>query len=106
MKRVLIAMSVFVLFLGYRVLKAEDQIAQLQQNTAIAILSAEAANNKVGAIAPYLTPDKEAFTTAWMDNFNLPLAVFPDDVLVPIKQRLERLRGTPENVALRKQIFQ
>lgn len=105
MKSAMIALTALALFLGYRVVKLEDQVATLQKNTAIAILSAEAANNKVGAIGPYFQQDKDAFTKAWMDNNNLPLAEFPDEVIVPMKQRLERLRGLPENVKLRNDIF-
>jgi hypothetical protein len=105
MKSALIVLSVVTLFLGYQMVKLQGQVDQLQQNTAIAVLSAEAANNKIGAIAPYFKQDKAAFAKAWMDSQNLPLAVFPEEVLVPIKQRLERLRTSPENVKLRDELF-
>jgi hypothetical protein len=83
-------------FLAFRVFQLEAEVHQLQVNAAIAVLSAEAANDKVGAIAPFFAPDKDAFAKAWFDNNNLPQAVFPDDVLVPIRRRLEQQRSTPE----------
>jgi hypothetical protein len=51
----------FTVFLGYRVFQLELEVKQVQTNSAIALLSAEAANNKVGAIAPFFAQDKEAF---------------------------------------------
>jgi len=95
MKTALSILSIITVFLGYRVLQLESQVTQLQTNTAIAVLSAEAANNKVGAIAPFFAQDKEAFTRAWLDNANMPLAVFPEDVLIPIKRSLEEKRSSP-----------
>jgi hypothetical protein len=88
---------VFCLFLGLRLLNVESELASVQRNTAIAILSAEAANTKAGAIAPYFSPDKEAFVKAWIDSVNMPPAVFPEHVLVPLKQELERKRSDPNS---------
>lgn len=105
MKTFVFALSLITAFLGYRVVALEQQVQQLQVNTAIATLSAEAANNKVGAISPFFTQDKEAFVKAWIDNNNLPLAVFPEEILVPIKRQLEEKRGSKESQALKAAVF-
>lgn len=93
MKIVIALLMVFCLFLGGRLLQVENELALVQRNAAIAVLSAEAANNKIGAIAPYFAPDKDAFVRAWLDSTNMPLAEFPEKVIVPIKQELERKRS-------------
>lgn len=105
MKVVLTILAVFTALLGYRVLELEQQVKQLQMNAAIALLSAEAANNKVGAIAPFFAQDKEAFVKAWLDSVNLPLAVFPEEILVPLKRTLEEKRTSKGSQAQRAAIF-
>lgn len=92
-------------FLGYKILSLEAELRQISTNTAIAVLSAEAANNKIGAIAPYFTHDKEKFINAWIDNTNMPLAIFPDEVLVPLKRELEAKRTSIETVQLKAAVF-
>lgn len=74
-------------------------------STAIAALSAEAANSKVGAIAPFFSQDKEAFARAWLDSVNMPLAVFPENVLVPMKRALEEKRLSKESQQLKAVTF-
>ena len=64
MKSVLTIFAVFIALLGYKVIQLEQEVKQLQTNVAIAVLSAEAANNKVGAIAPFFVQDKDAFVKA------------------------------------------
>lgn len=88
---ILVALSAF---LGYRVMQLERALDQLQTNVAIAVLSAEVANKKIGAIAPWFAQDKEAFANAWLDSVNMPPAVLPPHVLVPIKEALEQRRAT------------
>lgn len=105
MKVIITALSLATAFLGYRVFALEAEVKQIQTNAAIAVLSAEAANNKVGAIAPYFEPDKEAFAKAWLDSVNMPAAVFPDEVLVPLKRRLEEMRGSKESQLQKAAIF-
>jgi len=95
LKIVVALLTAFCLFLGTRLLQVENELASVQRNAAIAVLSAEAANAKVGAIAPYFAPDKDAFVRAWLDSTNMPPAVFPENVLNPIKQELERKRSAP-----------
>jgi hypothetical protein len=94
-KGLLIVLAVLCGFLAYRVLRLESAMHQLQRNTAIAVLSAEIANKKIGAFAPYFGEDKEAFANAWIDGSNMPGAVFPDYVLVPLQNELARRRSDP-----------
>jgi Tfp pilus assembly protein PilV len=104
--KILVAVLVLaVALLGYRLLKLEAEVAQLQTNTAIAVLSAEAANNKVGAIAPFFAQDKEAFAKAWLDSVNMPGAVFPEDVLIPLKRTLEQRRESKESREMKAATF-
>ena len=105
MKAILTILALFTAVLGYRVLQLESQMKQLQTSAAIAVLSAEAANNKVGAIAPFFAQDKEAFTKAWLDSVNMPLAEFPEDVLVPLKRSLEAKRMSKESQQLKAAVF-
>lgn len=105
MKAALSILALFTAFLGFRVLQLELEVKQLQTNAAIAVLSAEAANNKVGAIAPYFAQDKEAFAKAWLDSVNMPLAVFPEDVLVPLKRTLEEKRMSKESQQQKAAVF-
>ena len=89
MKATLAILASLLVFLGYRVIRLESEVRQLQTNAAIAVLSAaEAANNKIGAIAPFFGQDKEAFANAWLDSVNMPLAVFPEDVLVSLEAHI------------------
>jgi hypothetical protein len=105
MKATLVALTLFSAFLGYRVLLIEAELTQLQTNTAIAVLSAEAANKKVGAIAPFFGQDKEAFARAWLDSVNMPSAVFPADVLDPIRRTLEERRLSKDSQQQKAEIF-
>lgn len=105
MKVILTVLSLATTFLGYRVLTLEADIKQLYTNSAIAVLSAEAANQKVGAIAPYFGQDKEAFANAWLDSLNMPQAVFPNDVLGPLKRKLEEMRATENSQRQKAEIF-
>jgi hypothetical protein len=105
MKLILTLLALTTAFLGYRVVDLEAQVRQLQTNAAIAILSAEAANNKVGAIAPFFGQDKEAFAKAWLDSVNMPAAVFPEEVLVPLKRTLEERRASKESQLQKATIF-
>jgi len=100
-----IALAVLCVGLLFEVGRLRRRITQLETNCAIAVLSAEAANKKVGAIAPYFGPDKETFIRAWFDAENLPLAVFPDDVLNPIRASLQQKREGPEGRKLRALVF-
>jgi hypothetical protein len=88
-------LTVAVLALAARVLMLERDLTTLQTNTAIAVLSAESANDKIGAISPFFAPDPEKFVRAWLDGTNLPGAVFPDEVLAPLRADLEKRRSTP-----------
>jgi hypothetical protein len=92
-------------YLAFEVIRLKLAMHQLQANCAIAVLSAEAANRKVGAIAPFFAMDKEAFFRAYMDENNLPLAVFPDEVLNPIREILARARRSPEADRIRATVF-
>ena len=94
-----------VAVLGYRVLSLEAELQQTSRNAAIAVLSAEAANDKIGATAPYFAANKEKFANAWMDTVNMPLAVFPAEILVPIKRELEEKRMSNEAIQLKASIF-
>jgi hypothetical protein len=105
MKATLIGVCIITLYLIYRIFQLEAEVKQLQTNAAIAALSAEAANAKIGAIAPYFAQDKEAFARAWLDNLNLPPAVYPDDVLIPLKRSLEEKRMSKEMQLLKAETF-
>lgn len=105
MKFVLAVLALVTAFLGFRVIALEAEVKQLQTNAAIAVLSAEAANNKVGAIAPFFGQDKQAFAKAWLDSINMPAAVFPEEVLVPLRRTLEERRSSKEAQLQKAQIF-
>ena len=105
MKLLVGALAVFTAFLGVRVLALEGEVKTLQRNAAIAVLSAEAANLKVGAIAPFFGPNKEQFAKAWLDSNNLPPAAFPSEVLDPLRKDLARHRESPESKKLMAEIF-
>lgn len=105
MKILVGVLAAFTAFLGFRVFALEAEVTTLQRNTAIAVLSAEAANLKVGAIAPYFSPSKEQFAKAWIDSNNLPPAMFPSEVLDPLRRELERLRQTPASKKMVEETF-
>jgi hypothetical protein len=105
-KSLLIVLAFFCAFLGYRVLRLESDMHQLQRNAAIAVLSAEIANKKIGAIAPYFGEDKDAFANAWIDGTNMPGAAFPEDVLVPLQNELARKRADPLSQKIKTETFQ
>jgi len=105
MKAAITILAALTAFLAFRVFELESEVKQLQRSAAIAVLSAEAANNKVGAIAPYFQRDNEAFARAWFDSLNLPPAVFPDEVLTPLRQELQMLRSTPEAQKQKAELF-
>ena len=105
MKPAILVLFALVALLGYRVLHLESQLNPALRNTAIAVLSAEAANDKIGAVAPYFAANREKFIKAWFDSNNMPLAVFPEEVISPIKQELEQKRGSKETQQLRATIF-
>ena len=105
MKPAILVLFALVALLGYRVLHLESQLNLALRNTAIAVLSAEAANDKIGAVAPYFAANREKFIKAWFDSNNMPLAVFPEEVISPIKQELEQKRGSKETQQLRATIF-
>lgn len=100
-----IALVCVCAFLGYKVFQLDSEVKQLQTNATIAVLSAEAANNKIGAIAPFFAHDKEAFAKAWLDSVNMPGAVFPEDVLVPLKRTLDERRMSNESQQQKAAIF-
>jgi hypothetical protein len=104
-KGFLIVLAVLCVFLGYRLHRLEAEMHQLQRNAAIAVLSAEIANKKIGAIAPYFGEDKEAFANAWIDDSNMPGAVFPEDVLVPLQNELARKRSDPLSQKIKAETF-
>ena len=105
MKLLVPLLALATVFLGYRVFALEAEVRQLQTNAAIAVLSAEAANNKIGAIAPFFGQDKEAFAKAWLDGVNMPGAVFPEEILVPLKRTLEERRASKESQTQKAEIF-
>jgi hypothetical protein len=105
MKSAISILFMIVALLGYRVLTLEAELKQISRNTAIAVLSIEAANDKIGAIAPYFSADKEKFAKAWIDSANMPLAVFPEDILIPLKRELEEKRTSKEAEQLKATIL-
>lgn len=98
-------LAVICFILGYRLLALESEVKQLQTSAAIAVLSAEAANDKIGAISPYFKQDKEAFIRAWLDSTNMPPAAFPAEVLTPLKSQFERMRSDATAQALKEKLF-
>ncbi len=84
---------------GYSLTLMQD-IARLERNIAIASLSAEAANKKIGAIAPYFRRDDAAFESAWIDEASLPVAVFSTDIFNLLKADMSRNRIALGHVSL------
>lgn len=105
MKAPIAILFALIAFLGFRVFQLEAELKQTSRNAAIAVLSAEAANDKIGAFAPYFAPDKDKFIKAWLDSTNMPLASFPDEVLSPLKHELESKRASPEAQQVRAAVF-
>jgi len=105
MKVAVAALALCAALLGIKVFSLSAQLNEVQRNTAIAVLMAEAADKKIGAFAPYFAPSKEAFVNAWIDGTNMPPAVFPEEVIHPLKQELEARRNSPETQELKKRIF-
>ncbi len=105
MRVLVFILFVYLIFLSFKVFTLESELAQTQKNTAIAVLSAEAANNKIGAFAPYFSEDKEHFINAWFDYNNMPLAVFPDNIISPIKSQLIEKRQSEDAKRLKALIF-
>lgn len=93
------------LYLSYEVFSLKQEMRATQRNAAIAVLSAEAANNQIGAIAPYFNRNDAAFAKAWVDTTGMPLAVFPDDILNELRQELQKNRELPEVKQLSKKTF-
>ncbi len=93
MRVTLAVLSFLCAFLLYKVNNLEQRLAASEKNAAIAVLSAEIANDKIGAFAPYFAEDREKFVRRWIDGFNMPLAVVPDAVLAEIRGELDRKRG-------------
>ncbi|WP_254458945.1 hypothetical protein [Xanthomonas sacchari] len=104
-KALVVVLALVCALLGHRVLRLESEVHELQRNAAIALLSAEIANKKVGAFAPYFAEDKEAFANAWLDGANMPSPVFPEDVLVPLQRELARRRAEPVSQKLKAETF-
>lgn len=105
MKAPIAILFALIAFLGFRVFQLEAELKQASRNAAIAVLSAEAANDKIGAFAPYFAPDKDKFIKAWLDSTNMPLAIFPDEVLSPLKRELESKRASAEAQQVRAAMF-
>lgn len=95
-KLLTLALFLLSIFLTSKIFTLEDRLKSNERNTAIAILSAEAANNKVGAIAPYFRRNDAVFAKSWSDTTNMPAAVFPSEAIDPIKKQLEFQRQSLE----------
>jgi hypothetical protein len=80
---------VILAFMGYRMYELNLAVHQLQEGLAVAVLSAEAANKKADAIAPFFASDKDAYAKAWLTSTTLPLVVLPEEVLVPITRAID-----------------
>lgn len=81
------------------------ELDQLQTSCAIAMLAAEAANKQIGADASFFAKDREMFIKAWEDNATLPVAVFPDNVLGPVREQREQRRNSKGQRELRSMLF-
>ncbi len=99
-------LTIICAFLSFRIYHLESEINQLHRNTAIAVLSAEIANKKIGAVAPYFQEDKDAFANAWIDDSNMPGAIFPEKIIVPLKDELARRRSEPASQKIKAETFQ
>jgi hypothetical protein len=105
MKTAITILSIACAFLLYKVISLQFEIERVERNTAIAVLSAEVANKKIGAIAPYFGENKEAFANAWIDDFNMPPAEFSDAALGPVRDELNKKRADPASVKLKEKTF-
>jgi hypothetical protein len=98
MKIVIIILTVVVGFLWFKLEQQQEKISLLERNAAIAILSAEIANDKIGAFAPYFREDKEKFIKKWIDGLNMPPAIFDEGILIPLRKELEAKRNDSASV--------
>lgn|GEM_PF-5340914 len=80
-------------------------VPRKQRNTAIAVLSADIANRKIGAVAPYFGEDREAFADAWIDGVNMPGAVFPEATLGSLQRELVAKRNDAVSRQMRQDTF-
>jgi hypothetical protein len=78
-----------VLVLGYKVIDLQGQYSRLERNVVIAVLSAEIANHKIGAIAPVFSQDREKFIRQWIRGENIPLAVFNTTTLSEVRREID-----------------
>ena len=81
--------------LSYKVIELQQQHDRLERNIAIALLSAEIANDKIGTFAPFFGEDREKFARLWINGTNLPLAVFDGDVIYQVRRQIELNSNTP-----------
>lgn len=93
MKLICSILVVICAWLTYKLSSLDEKLREVERNAAIAVLSAEVANNKIGAFAPYFGEDREKFVRNWIDGFNMPLAVIDTGVLNELKGTLDRKRG-------------
>ncbi len=98
MKITIAVLAVIVGFLWFKLGQQQEKISQLERNAAIAILSVEIANDKIGAFAPYFGEDKEKFVKKWIDGVNMPPAVFSEDILIPLRKEIEAKRNDAVSV--------
>ena len=98
MKIVIAILTVIVGFLWVKMGQQEEKISKLERNTAIAILSAEIANDKIGAFAPYFAEDKEKLVKKWIDGVNMPPAIFDEVILIPLRKEIENKRNDSASV--------
>ena len=81
----------------FKILILERHVDDVERNAAIAVLSAEFANNKVGAIAPVFRQDLGAFAKAWLGNEALPGAIFSTEILNDVRDHVAR-GATPAEI--------
>jgi hypothetical protein len=98
MRTVAAILMVVVGFLWFKLEQQQQKISLLERNVAIAVLSAEIANDKIGSFAPYFSEDKERFVKKWIDGVNMPSAIFSDEILIPLKNELEVKRNDSASV--------
>lgn len=100
MKFVIAILTVVVGFLWLKMGQQQENISNLERNAAIAILSAEIANDKIGAFAPYFVEDKEKFVKKWIDGVNMPPAIFDEGILIPLRKEIETKRKDSVSVQI------
>jgi hypothetical protein len=94
----IVLLSVSVLYLLSRLRDLEEKLTMVERNSAIAVLSAERAHSKIGAFAPCFGDDPQTYVRADIENSNLPLAVFSDDVLIPLRQAMDKRHPANEDL--------